>query len=154
MRVLVTGASGFVGAHLDPLLRDVGHHVTTLSRDGDVDFRVDIADGDALARAVHTARPEGIIHLAAIAFVPDAEHDATGARKVNVVGTRNVLDAAQAMGAKVVFVSSGAVYGDGSHAQPPFVEDAPLSPRGVYAETKAEAEEECFSCLVLWFLPE
>jgi GDP-4-dehydro-6-deoxy-D-mannose reductase len=146
MRVLVTGASGFVGAHLAPLLRSAGHDVVTLSRDGEVDFRIDVTNAGAVQRAVREARPDGIIHLAAIAFVPDAERDAEGARAVNVHGTRNVLDAAHEIGARVVFASTGAVYGDGGAvgaAAPPFVEDAPLSPRGVYAETKVEAEMEC-----------
>jgi GDP-4-dehydro-6-deoxy-D-mannose reductase len=146
MRVLVTGASGFVGAHLEPLLRSARHDVITLSRDGDVDFRIDVADATAVRRAIRDARPDGIIHLAAIAFVPDAERDAEGAHAVNVDGTRNVLDAAHELGARVVFASTGAVYGDGGadgSAGPPFVEDAPLAPRGVYAETKVEAEKEC-----------
>jgi GDP-4-dehydro-6-deoxy-D-mannose reductase len=143
MRVLVTGASGFVGAHLDPLLRSAGHDVVTLSREGEVDFRIDVTDATAVRSAVRDTRPEGIIHLAAIAFVPDAERDADGARAVNVGGTRNVLAAAHEMGARVVFASTGAVYGDGRGAAPPFAEDTALAPRGVYAETKMEAENEC-----------
>jgi GDP-4-dehydro-6-deoxy-D-mannose reductase len=143
MRVLVTGASGFVGAHLESLLRSRGHHVTTLSRDGEVDHRVDITEADEVTRAVRAAAPDGIVHLAAVAYVPDAEHDAGAAHAVNVIGTRNVIDAAHAVGARTVFASSGAVYGDGAEAKPPFVESARLGPRGVYAETKAEAEEEC-----------
>jgi GDP-4-dehydro-6-deoxy-D-mannose reductase len=145
MRVLVTGASGFVGAHLAPLLRQRRHEVTTLSREGDVDFTVDVTDADALARCVRAIRPAGIVHLAAIAFVPDAEGNADRAHAVNVGGTRNVIDAAAEVGARVVFASSGAVYGDGGSpdARVPFVETAPLAPRGVYAETKAAAEEEC-----------
>jgi len=143
MRVLVTGASGFVGAHLGQLLRTRGHHVTTLSREGDVDHRVDVTEKDEVVRVVRAAAPDGIVHLAAVAFVPDAESDAAGARAVNVLGTRNVLDAANAVGARTVFAGSGAVYGDGVESKPPFVESARLAPRGVYAETKAEAEEEC-----------
>ena len=145
MRVLVTGASGFVGGHLAPLLRSRGHQVTTLSRDGDVDITGDVSDADTLAKSVRRIRPEGIVHLAAIAFVPDAERNAGRAHDVNVGGTRNVLDAAAEVGARVVFASSGAVYGDGGStgAARPFAESAPLAPRGVYAETKAAAEAEC-----------
>ena len=145
MRVLVTGASGFVGSHLGELLRSRGHQVTTLSREGEVDHRVDVADKDEVVRAVRAAAPDGIVHLAAIAYVPDAERDSAGARAVNVDGTRNVLDAAHAVGARTVFASSGAVYGDGGEIKPPFVESVRLAPRGVYAETKAEAEEVCSS---------
>ncbi len=145
MRVLVTGASGFVGAHLAPLLSERGHEVATLSREGDVDYTVDVADADAVSRAVRASTPEGIVHLAALAFVPDAEGNAGRAHAVNVGGTRNVLDAAAAVGARVVFASSGAVYGDGEGggARPPFAESSPVAPRGVYAETKAAAEEQC-----------
>jgi GDP-4-dehydro-6-deoxy-D-mannose reductase len=143
VRLLVTGASGFVGGHLCELLARSGNEVATLSRDGVVDDQVDICDADAVRQAVAARRPEGIFHLAAIAYVPDAEGDAERARRVNVDGTRHVLDAAAEVGARVLFVSSGAVYGDGAGSAPPFREDAPLTPQGVYARTKADAEAEC-----------
>lgn len=145
MRLLVTGASGFVGAHLCSLLGRLGHDVTTLSRDGVVDYPIDICDADAVGRAVEARRPDGIFHLAAIAYVPDAEGDAARAHQVNVEGTRTLLDAAAAIGARVLFVSSGAVYGDGAGVAPPFREDAPLAPHGVYARTKVDAEAECLA---------
>jgi len=143
MRLLVTGASGFVGGHLCDLLSRRGHEVATLSRDGVVDEQIDICDADSLRRAVSARRPEGIFHLAAIAYVPDAEDDSEHAHRVNVEGTRHVLDAAAEVGARTVFVSSGAVYGDGDGSAPPFQETSPLAPRGIYARTKAAAEAEC-----------
>lgn len=146
MRLLVTGASGFVGAHLCALLSRCGHSVTTLSRDGAVDDQVDVCDAEAVRCAVARHRPEGIFHLAAIANVPEAEEDTDRARRVNVEGTRHVLAAAGEVGARVLFVSSGAVYGDGAGAPPPFREDAPLAPRGTYAQTKVDAEAECVAC--------
>jgi GDP-4-dehydro-6-deoxy-D-mannose reductase len=145
MRLLVTGASGFVGAHLCELLSRSGCEVTTLSRDGVVDHQVDVCDAAAVHRAVRAHRPEGIFHLAAIAYVPDAEADSDRAHRVNVGGTRHVLDAAAEVGARVLFVSSGAVYGDGAGAAPPFREEAPLVPRGVYARTKVDAEAACLA---------
>jgi GDP-4-dehydro-6-deoxy-D-mannose reductase len=143
MRFLVTGASGFVGGHLCALLTRSGHEVATLSRDGVIDDPIDICDALEVRSAVAACRPEGIFHLAAIAYVPEAEGDAARAHRVNVDGTRNLLDAAAVVGARVLFVSSGAVYGDGADTALPFREDSPLAPLGVYARTKAEAEAEC-----------
>jgi GDP-4-dehydro-6-deoxy-D-mannose reductase len=143
MRLLVTGASGFVGGHLCNLLVKSGHEVATLARDGAVNDQIDICDAGVLRKAVVSRRPERIFHLAAIAYVPEAEGDAANAHRVNVDGTRNVLDAAAAAGARVLFVSSGAVYGNGSGSSPPFREDTPLAPQGAYARTKVEAEAQC-----------
>jgi GDP-4-dehydro-6-deoxy-D-mannose reductase len=145
VRVLVTGASGFVGGHLCSLLTTAGHEVSTVSREGAVDETIDVCDADALRDAVVARRPEEIFHLAAIAYVPEAEADTARAHRVNVDGTRNLLDAAAVVGAKVLFVSTGAVYGDGASSPPPFREESPLSPRGAYARTKADAELECIT---------
>jgi GDP-4-dehydro-6-deoxy-D-mannose reductase len=145
VRLLVTGASGFVGRYLCSTLSSAGHEVISLSRDGDVEHQVDVSLTAAVEAAIADIQPQGIFHLAAIAFVPDAERDAATAESVNVEGTRNVLDAAAKCGAKVLFVSSGAVYGDGSGSSPPFDEESLLSPRGVYASTKIRAEKECLA---------
>jgi GDP-4-dehydro-6-deoxy-D-mannose reductase len=145
VRLLVTGASGFVGGHLCDFLVQSGHEVATLSRDGVVDEPVDVCDFAAVRSSVAAHRPQGIIHLAGIAYVPEAEGDEDRAHRVNVDGTRNLLDAAADVGARVLFVSSGAVYGDGGGSSPPFCERSPLAPRGVYARTKADAEAECIA---------
>jgi GDP-4-dehydro-6-deoxy-D-mannose reductase len=142
-RLLVTGASGFVGRHLCAHLAELDCEVVRLARQGDVDFLVDVSDAGELLDAVTHCRPSGIFHLAAVAYVPDAERDPGLTRGVNVDGTRYVLEAADAVGARVVFVSSGAVYGVGPDSGPPFAENMALRPRGVYARTKAEAESVC-----------
>jgi nucleoside-diphosphate-sugar epimerase len=89
MRILVTGASGFVGQWMVDELRGAGHEVmTTPPHD-----RLDINDQPALTALIRTARPEGVIHLAGMAFGPDASLDPEGAKRVNVGGTSTLLDA-------------------------------------------------------------
>ena len=81
-------------------------------------------------------RAELVLHAAAWTKVDDAEADPEGARRVNVVGTRNVV----ALGAPVVYWSSDYVF-DGSKREP-YVESDPTSPLGVYGRTKLEGEHE------------
>jgi GDP-4-dehydro-6-deoxy-D-mannose reductase len=143
LRFLVTGVSGFAGRHLSSHLTRCGHEVLSLARPGSGDTRVDVRDAKAVIESVERAAPEGVFHLAALAFIPHADSRASQARDVNVAGTANVLDAAREAGVRTVVVSSGAVYGHVSSADLPVVESASLAPVGVYAETKAAAEAEC-----------
>jgi GDP-4-dehydro-6-deoxy-D-mannose reductase len=143
MRILVTGASGFAGTHLCRRLRDDGHQVIALASQGETDFQVDVGDRAALIGAVEEAAPHGIFHLAGVAFVPAADAAADEADRVNHGGTVNVLDAAQAVGARTIVVSSGAVYGRLAHSELPATESSPLRPVGAYARSKAAAEEAC-----------
>jgi len=143
MRVFVTGASGFAGTHLCSHLRALGHAVVTAASGGVVDFPLDVCDAAAVRAALGEARPEGVYHLAGLAYVPEAERNTDLVDAVNRGGTANVLDAAHDVGARTLVVSSGAVYGRVAESELPVREESPLRPVGAYAESKAAAEAEC-----------
>jgi GDP-4-dehydro-6-deoxy-D-mannose reductase len=130
--VLITGAEGFVGTHLRAQLGDDA-----------VAAAVDVLDGEALAATVRAVTPRAVVHLAAQSSVAASWEDAAAAWSVNVVGTVNVLEAvrAEAPGARVLFASTGEIYG---HADViPTPESAPIAPVSPYAATKAAAEVAC-----------
>lgn len=143
MRVLVTGATGFVGTYLCSALRDRRIGVLSLGTDPGSDYQVDVRDAEAVMAAVRDAKPAGVFHLAALAFVPVADSDPALTDAVNRGGTCNVLDAAAVVGARTLVVSSGAVYGHVPSEALPVAESWPLAPVGAYATSKAAAEEAC-----------
>lgn len=123
MRVVVTGGTGFVGAHLARTLAARGDHVTCLDvAPGtplleDVDdveiVRCDVGWWPELMHAVQQAQPEVIFHSAGIlsAFAEERPH---AAYRVNAEGTLNVLEAAKVLGdMRVIFTSTIATYGPG-----------------------------------------
>ena len=67
VQVFVTGVAGFVGRRLEARLKAAGVRVIG------TDLELDVADADRVADAVSAARPDAIVHLAAISFVPEAE---------------------------------------------------------------------------------
>ncbi len=139
LRVLVTGADGFgfVGEHLLRYLQEQGAAAYP--------SKVWLPDRDGFARAVSESRPDAVIHLAAISFLPDAEGDPLQAYRVNVDGTRSVLEAlrdADPEGRiRMVFISSGHIYQAAGDI--PMDEDFPVDPRSVYGQTKMAAEITC-----------
>lgn len=141
MRVLLTGAEGFVGRPVRRALESRGHEVlsTTLTGNGEGLVPLDVADRRATAEVVARLRPEAVIHLAALSDVAASWKDLAGTFQVNVLGTESVLDA---VGPEVPFVlaSSAEVYGSVPRAELPAREDRALAPATPYALTKAAAE--------------
>ncbi len=144
MRVLITGASGFVGRHLVRRLLAEGAQISATfwedspSLPGVELFEADILDGQALARVVEGTRPEAVIHLAGLAHVGESWTRMEDYFRVNVLGTENVLRAAR--GTRVLVASSAEVYGAVPESEQPIAEDRPVTPGSPYALTKAAAE--------------
>jgi len=136
MRVLVTGARGFVGRRLVPRLEAAGHSVSAC------DSELDVADPGGLARHWRHFAPEAVVHLAALSSVASSYDDAEAVYRVNYLGSRSVLEATrqEAPGARVLLVSSAEVYGPALPSAAPFDETAPLRPRSPYARAKAAAD--------------
>ncbi|UXZ57238.1 NAD-dependent epimerase/dehydratase family protein [Curtobacterium sp. Arg-1] len=142
MKVLVTGASGFLGQATAAAVRDAGHGVRTFQRRpsgvaGVQDVAGTMTDDTALARAVDGV--EAVVHLAAKVSLAG---DPADFARVNVDGTRSLLRAARAAGvARFVFVSSPSVAHTGSSLVGADAGPAePSRARGDYARTKAAAE--------------
>jgi UDP-glucose 4-epimerase len=148
-RAVVTGGAGFVGSHLADALRDRGDDVLVIDdlskgRDDRLDgvafVRGDVRDGPALARVVGEHGTEVVFHLAAQADVRASVADPVADLEINVAGTVHALEAARAVGARVVFASTGgAIYGDTDERPTP--ETAPTSPEAPYGTAKLCAEE-------------
>jgi len=142
-RALVTGRTGFTGVYVARELERAGYEVFGLSNhpgeDGSGSIRVDLLDRVALRQAVADLRPEVVIHLAAIAFV--AHGDVGEMYQVNVVGTRNLLDALASAASQprlVVLASSANIYGNA--AVEPITEETLPAPANDYAVSKLAME--------------
>lgn len=137
MRVLVTGANGFVGSHLLRLLEDRGDEIAAVSRED-----LDICDADAVNALVRSARPEGIFHLAAQASVAASFDDPVGTLRTNALGTLTVLEAvrAGAPAARLLVASSADTYGRVEPHEIPVGEETPQRPVSPYAASKVAQE--------------
>lgn len=144
MRVLVTGATGFTGGHLARELRRRSRDVVVLVRDegkaaplrelGMELRRGDIADRESIRKAVIGC--DVVYHIAAM--YREAKHGDEMYRKVNVEGTRFVIEESERAGVKrMVHCSTVGVHGD---VATPADENAPFSPGDIYQQTKLDGE--------------
>jgi nucleoside-diphosphate-sugar epimerase len=147
VRVLVTGASGFVGHAACRELIARGHDVRALVRRpgsepaGTAAVAGDLTDAGALASAVRAAAPEGVLHLAAEIA---SQRSADRVRAVNVEGMRRLLEACVADGAPKVVFTSTVVTGEAGGAL--LVEDEPLPVQTPYGRSKQEGEALLLGC--------
>ena len=151
----MTGGAGFIGSHLVKALADRGDEVAIVdnfdpfyperlkrrSLDGRARLiEADIRDQDAMSRAFAEARPEMVVHLAALAGVRPSLERPAAYMDVNVRGTACLLEAARGGAVRRFLLgSSSSVYG--AHAQAPFRETARIdSPESPYAASKVASE--------------
>ncbi|MFC1497625.1 GDP-mannose 4,6-dehydratase [Verrucomicrobiota bacterium] len=148
MRILVTGADGFVGRHAIKDLADNGHEISTfdLAYKSRIEqatncFTGDLRNADSILKAVETANPDACLHLGGISFEPSGKDDPGNMLDVNITGTINLLDAFRksADSARILVVSTAFVYGK-KQTKEPLKESDPLAPEGSYAVSKAAAD--------------
>jgi len=150
MRVLVTGGAGFIGSHLTDTFLARGDEVIVADDlsagrperldDRVVLHKVGINDVASLAAVVTQTRPELICHLAAQIDVRLSVDSPARDTEINVLGTVNVLEAARAVDARVLFASSGGAI-SGRDAPIPSPEDFQPLPESPYGAAKYCAEQ-------------
>jgi nucleoside-diphosphate-sugar epimerase len=131
-KVLVTGARGFVGAHLVPILQADGHKVIGVNREAG-----DVSDDATWA---HFPKADIVVHLAGKTFVPDSWNDPSSFLRSNLLGTVGALNYCRAHGSQLVFLSS---YLYGNSPTLPIAESAQLVATNPYALSKKLSEEAC-----------
>jgi GDP-4-dehydro-6-deoxy-D-mannose reductase len=148
-RILVTGASGFVGGHLRDALRMAfpAAQLSAATRGETVTgwdsaVRLDLLDPASCRAALAEARPDGVVHLAALASVAESFRDPYLTWRTNLLGTLAIADATREAAPEALFVlaSSAEVYGLAFQEGRALAEDAPLRPANPYAASKAAAD--------------
>lgn len=138
MRVLVTGAPGFVGRWLTEELVAQGHDPVAAPSSA----VLDVTDAQAVAEFISIVRPEAVVHLAGISHAQDASRDPERAFAVNAGGTRAVMDAIGALRGPIPVLVAGSaeVYGRPDPADLPLTESAPLRTDEPYGRSKLAQE--------------
>ncbi|MFZ2548442.1 MAG: GDP-mannose 4,6-dehydratase [Candidatus Microthrix subdominans] len=138
MRALVTGAGGFVGAHLTAHLESSGDEVIGWDRTLE---GIDITDGPAVTTAMAELRPNAVYHLAGDADVGGSWDHPASTFRANAEGTLNVLLGCRDAGVeRVLVVGSADVYGRVHTDDLPITEQCPLRPVSPYAASKVAAD--------------
>ena len=142
MRAFVTGGGGFVGSNVTRVFARRGATVAAPAHRrsderGDADATLDITDAAAVRASVEAFRPDVVVHCAILNDMARMQADHTAAWDAYVGGTRHVVDAANAVGAKVILVSTDWVF-DGEH--PRASERTPPNPVNIYGVLKMASE--------------
>ncbi len=167
MKILVTGAAGFIGGNLTRhLIRSCSHEVIAVDKltyagnrqsladlddcDGFSFVQADICDVDAISRCFAESRPDGIMHLAAESHVDRSIDGPEAFIQTNIVGTyrllhaarqyRETLDGSQRDGFRFLHISTDEVFGSLGPNDPEFHESSPYDPHSPYSASKAASD--------------
>jgi dTDP-glucose 4,6-dehydratase len=177
---MLTGGCGFIGsAVVRHVLRTTPHEITNLDKmtyAASIDaledahghprhrlIRADIADADAVRRAIAECRPDAIMHLAAESHVDRSIDGPDDFIRTNIVGTFTLLQAARAYWTTLAgearekfrfhHVSTDEVFGALGEADPPFTESTPYDPRSPYSASKAASDHLARAWMHTYGLP-
>jgi dTDP-4-dehydrorhamnose reductase len=143
MRVVVTGASGFLGLTLTLTARQQSHEVLGLYSQhpiavpGVCTLKVNLAEGGSPEEALGRFQPDWLVHCAAATNVDWCEENPEQTRTLNIDVTRRLALCAGRIGSRFLYISTDAVF-DGQRGG--YVEEDPCHPLNVYAATKLEGE--------------
>jgi GDP-4-dehydro-6-deoxy-D-mannose reductase len=146
LRILITGGTGFVGAHLVRFLKSRDSQISVLASGGravgepGVQYHeVDIRDAEGVRSVVREVNPDQIYHLAGITAVDFSWTHPRLTYEVNVFGAQNLFDAALNLPVppRILNISTSQVYAPASGS---LTEESPLRPDNPYAASKAMAE--------------
>ena len=164
MKVFVTGVCGqlghdcvnelakrgyeAVGSDIQPIYSGIADEsaVTTAPY-----VQLDITDRDAVQKAIKELQPDAIIHCAAWTNVDGAEDKQDIVHQINAVGTQNIADAAKAVDAKMLYLSTDYVF-DGQGERPWEPDDKCYAPLNVYGQSKLDGELAVADTLSKYFI--
>ena len=168
MKVLVTGADGFIGSHLTEALVEAGfetkafvlynsfnswgwlEHAPKRTRDNLEVFVGDIRDPHGVRTAMHGC--DVVLHLAALIAIPFSYHSPDTYVDTNIKGTLNILQAARELGiSRLVHTSTSEVYGTARFV--PITEEHPLHGQSPYSASKIGADQLAYSFYASFGLP-
>lgn len=145
-KILVTGASGFVGSRIVEALQNDFHLITPSHSE------LDITSAGEVEKFIGSNKPDVILHLAAISNTGYCEEHPDESYLVNVVSVENLANSAARHGCKLIFFSSDQVY-NGNLESVLLTEDMPLAPENHYGRHKLLAEQRaleiCPDCIAL-----
>lgn len=132
-KVLITGSEGFVGGHLESLLKKNNEVVGYNLRNGQ-----DLLDYERVRNTLDIFRPDYIYHLAAQAYVPESFDDPHRTFRINTIGSLNILQAVKQLGlqTKVLLAGTSEEYGDSQMGEGEITEETLPNPRSPYAISK------------------
>jgi len=141
-KILITGASGYVGSNLRKYLKNKAYDVyglTSKEVQEEKMYRMDITNLQFLFNILNDIKPDVIIHTAAVNSLNECEKNHELAMKINVETTKNIVEAIcnLGLGAKLVFMSSDYVF-DGEKRN--YKEDDEVNPQTFYGKTKVMSE--------------
>jgi len=150
MRILITGAAGYIGSVAVERALLAGHDVVAVDNlwrghRAAVDpaasfYPIDLTDHDTTLETVRASRPDAVLHFAASTIVPESVADPAGYFRNNLLGGFNLLEAVRTVGVRrIVFSSTAAVYGEPRSL--PIDEEQPTLPINPYGQSKLAVEQ-------------